>query len=137
MGSWATSQPPGLVTEAIRTRTASGSTTCIKKEAAVGKVDLLGQDQLFGGLGDGHDLRFPGLGGGLGHLVPPGGVDVDGVNAAAVADHRGQGHGHVAAAGADVGAAPARAQAQPVEGSLQRAAVDIVAQVQLGHSAKP
>lgn len=104
-----------------------------QQEAAVGEVDQFGQDQLLGGLGDGHDLGFPGLSGCLRNLVAPGRVDVDCVHPAAVADNRSEGHGHVAAARSYIGATPAGRQPEPLQCGLQRAAIDVVSEVELRH----
>ncbi len=134
MGSWATSQPSVRVIEDIRTKHCQGVDHVHEQETAVGKVDFFGQDELFGGLGDGHDLGFSGLSGCLGDLVATGRVDVDGVDPPAVADDGREGHGHVAAARPYVGATPTRPRPEPFQCSLQGAAVDVVAEVELGHS---
>ena len=97
-----------------------------EKEAAEGEVDLLGQDQVLAGLGQGDDLGMGG--GGMGHLVAGPRVAVDGVDTPVLPDHFGQGHRHVAPTGADVDATPAFGQAEAAERGGQRAPVHVVAQ---------
>ena len=104
-----------------------------EQETAVGEVDLFGQDELFGSLGDGHDLGLSSVSGCFCDLVAPGRVDVDGVDAAAVADDCREGHGYVAAARSDVGATPAGRQPEPFQCGLQGAAVDVVTEIELRH----
>ncbi len=84
-----------------------------QQEAAEGQIDLLGEDQVLSGLGQGDDL---GVGGGaVGDLVARERVAVHGVDTPVAPDHFGQGHRDVAAPGADVEAAPARPEAEPVQ----------------------
>ena len=133
IGSWASSQPSARVIEDIRTKHRQRVHHVHEQETAVGEVDFFGQDELFGGLGDRHDLGFSSLSGCLGNLVAAGRVDVDGVDPAAMADDRSEGDGHVAATSAYVGATPASRQPEPFQCSLQGAAVDVVAEVELRH----
>jgi hypothetical protein len=77
-----------------------------QQEAAEREVDCLVEEELLGGLGYRHDLCLAGLRRRLGYVVPPGGIYVNGVDAALGADHGGQGDRDVTAPGTDIGAAP-------------------------------
>ena len=105
-----------------------------EEETAISEVDLLGQDEFLCRLGNGDDLGFPCLGCRSRHFVPAGRVDIDCIDPAVGTDQRRQCNGYVAAARPDVGAEPSTPEAKPPEGGLERASVDIVAQIDLRHS---
>ncbi len=104
-----------------------------EEETAKSEVDLLGQDEFLCRLGDRDDLSLSCLGCSSRHFVSAGRVDIDCIDPAVRADQRRQRNGYVPAARPDVGAEPSTPEAEPSEGGLERAPVDIVTQVDLGH----
>jgi hypothetical protein len=97
-----------------------------EQEPTEGKIDLFGQAKIFSCLRDGKYLAVSS--GSLGNLVAGERVAIHCIDTPFVADDLGEGHRHVTSACAHVDTGPTRADAQPIEGSGQWPAVDIVTQ---------